>query len=134
MPALRDLGVVNLEVPADANLVHVLRAVAASVGARLPMSLDDIDDLRLAVDEAAARLLQLPGGRTLTLEIAAATEGLAIAMSTDADAGGWPGPDVRSTLPWKILAALGDHVAFERRDGVAAIRFRKDVTVFEVRA
>ena len=42
MPALRDLGVVNVDIPADASLVHVLRAVAASVGARLPMSLDDI--------------------------------------------------------------------------------------------
>jgi serine/threonine-protein kinase RsbW len=132
--ALRDLGVASLDVPAEPNHVHILRAVAASVAARLPMSLDDIDDLRLAVDEAAARLLQLPRGTRLTLEMAASAEGLSVELSTDADASGWPEPDVRATLPWKILAALGDHVVFERRDGVARIGFRKGVTVFEVRA
>jgi serine/threonine-protein kinase RsbW len=132
--APRDLGVVVLGVRADADHLHVLRAVAASAAARLPMSLDDIDDLRLAVDEAAARLLLLPGGARLSLEVGASSEGLDIAISTDADPARWPEPDVRSTLPWKILAALTDQVAFERRDGSARIRFRKRVTVLEVRA
>jgi len=132
--ALRDLGVVDLSIPADPNHIHVLRAVAASVGARLPMSLDDIDDLRLAVDEAAARLLQLPRARRLALEIAASTDGLDVALETDGDAANWPGPDVKQTLPWKILTALADQVAFERRDGVARIRFHRRATVFEVRA
>jgi serine/threonine-protein kinase RsbW len=134
VPSLRDLGVVTLEIPATPDHVHVLRAVAASVGARLPMSLDDVDDLRLAVDEAAARLLQLPGGGRLWLEVTASTDGLAIALSTDGDASGWPGPDAKATLPCKILTALVDDVSFERRDGVATIRFHKLATVFEVRA
>ena len=133
MSAMRDLGAVTLAIPADANHVHVLRAVTASVAARLPMSLDAIDDLRLAVDEAAARLLQLPGGRRLTLEIAASTDVFEVALATDADAARWPGPDVKTTLPWTILTALADGVAFERRAGVARIRFRKRVTAFEVR-
>jgi serine/threonine-protein kinase RsbW len=133
VPALRDLGVVSLAIPADPNYVHILRGVAASVAARLPMSLDDVDDLRLAVDEAAARLLQLPRARRLTIEIAASTDALEVTIETDGDAERWPGPDVKATLPWKILAALGDHVAFERREGTAMIRFRKRVTSFEVR-
>ena len=130
----RDLGVVALSLPADVNAVHVMRAVAASVAARLPMSLDDIDDLRLAVDEAAARLLQLPGGARLSLEVAAGSEGLDVAVSTDARSESWPGPDVKTTLPWKILTALSDRVAFEGRDDRATIRFRKPATAFEVRA
>ena len=133
MAALRDLGTASVTIPANANHVHVLRAVAASVAARLPMSLDDVDDLRLAVDEAAARLLQLRGGGELTLVVGATPDGLDVSVSSDAESSTWPGPDTKSTLPWKILTALADQVAFERRDGVASIRFRKVAAPLEVR-
>lgn len=124
----------NVTVPADPNHVHVLRAVSASIAARLPMSLDDVDDLRLAVDEAAARLLQLPGGTRLRLEVDGRPEGLRVALSTDADAARWPDPDAKATLPWKILTALADRVAFERDGGgTASIRFVKRGKVFGAR-
>lgn len=135
MGALHELGTVSLSVPADQNHVHVLRAVSASVAARLPMSIDDVDDLRLAVDEAAARLLQLPSGTRLVLRIEGNPGGLRVAISTDADATGWPDPDAKATLPWKILTALADGVAFERDgEGTACIRFRMRGDAVEVRA
>ena len=43
---------VRLSVPARAEFVHVLRSVTAAVASRVPLSLDDVDDLRLAVDAA----------------------------------------------------------------------------------
>jgi len=125
---------VSVAVPAHPDHVHVLRAVTASVAARLPMSLDDVDDLRLAVDEAASRLLQLPQGTRVVLDVAARSEGLEISITTDADATRWPEPDAKSSLPWKILTALAERVVFERDDANAAIRFLKRATPIEVRA
>ena len=49
--------VVALEVPADVAYVGVVRSLAAGLAARLPFTVDEIDDLRIAVDEAFALLL-----------------------------------------------------------------------------
>ena len=45
------LGEVRLEVPASAAYFRVARMVAAGVGSRLGFTLDELDDLRIAVDE-----------------------------------------------------------------------------------
>ena len=134
MAALRDLGTVTVTIPAGPGYVHVLRAVAASVAARLPMSLDDVDDLRLAVDEAAGRLIQIPRTSRVTVDVQAVPEGLEITVTCDGIASAWPEPDAKATLPWKILTALAERVRFERREGVASIRFVKRAQPLEVRA
>ena len=54
-PSPQDAVVVS--VPAEADHVHLFRAVTASVASRLPLSFDAIEDLKLAVDEGCARLL-----------------------------------------------------------------------------
>ena len=48
------LGEVRLEVPASAAYFRVARMVAAGVGSRLGFTLDELEDLRIAVDELCA--------------------------------------------------------------------------------
>ena len=43
--------------PADGAYLSVLRTATAGLAARLDFTLDDIEDLRIAVDEACAMLL-----------------------------------------------------------------------------
>ena len=50
---------VELRVPASGAYVSVLRTAAAGLAARLDFTIDDIEDLRIAVDEACAVLLPL---------------------------------------------------------------------------
>ncbi|MGH8828897.1 MAG: anti-sigma regulatory factor, partial [Jiangellaceae bacterium] len=45
---------VELRVPASSAYLVVLRTTAASLAARQGFTLDDIEDLRIAVDEACA--------------------------------------------------------------------------------
>ena len=47
--------------PADVAYVATLRLTAASLAARCDLTIDDIEDLRLAVDEACALLLPHAG-------------------------------------------------------------------------
>ena len=49
--------VVDVSTPADVVYVSTLRLTAASLAARCELTIDDIEDLRLAVDEACALLL-----------------------------------------------------------------------------
>jgi serine/threonine-protein kinase RsbW len=52
-------GAVDVRVPAQVVFVATLRLVAASLAARCELTVDEIEDLRLAVDEACALLLPL---------------------------------------------------------------------------
>lgn len=44
----------ELRLPADPHLLRVARVAVASLAAELPFTLQDIEDLRIAVDELAA--------------------------------------------------------------------------------
>ena len=49
--------VITLSVPAEAGYLTVVRTAAAAVAGRLGATVDDIEDLRIAVNEACAVLL-----------------------------------------------------------------------------
>ena len=57
---------VELRIPADSAYVAVLRMATAGLAARLDFTLDDIEDLRIAVDEACAMVLPRRRARTAT--------------------------------------------------------------------
>jgi serine/threonine-protein kinase RsbW len=69
----------KLSVPAAAASLRLARLTASSLAADLDWSLDDIDDLRIAVDELTAALIQgLPG---VTVELEYFHEGAAIVIT-----------------------------------------------------
>jgi serine/threonine-protein kinase RsbW len=122
----RDLEVV-VTAPARPDMVHILRAVASSLAARLDFPYDDIDDLRISIDEACAQLLALEGGgSTFTLRLTTTGGGVQALVSLDGgDAHAWPPPDLEDTLTWKVLSGLADDVSFESLPIGPAIRVLK---------
>src|SRR3954465_13204951 len=56
-----DGDAVEIRIPADGVYFSTLRLTAASLAARCDLTIDDIEDLRLAVDEACALLLPHAG-------------------------------------------------------------------------
>ena len=118
---------VVVTVPSQAAFVHVLRSVATSVAARTDLPVDDIDDLRMAIDEASSQLLIL-GSRpaTLTLRLRAIDGGVEAVVSVDSSApADWPPPAFHDSLAWNVLSALSDELSFELPDGAPAIRVVK---------
>lgn len=118
---------VVLTVPSQAAYVHVLRSVAASVAARLDLPVDDIDDLRMAIDEASSQLLMLgPSAGTLTLRLRSFEGGVEAVVSMDGTApAGWPPPAFHDSLAWNVLSGLSDELSFELTGGAPAIRVVK---------
>jgi serine/threonine-protein kinase RsbW len=118
--------IITVSVPPEAGYVHILRAVTASVAARLPISFDGVEDLRLAVDEACAWLLAR--GRStsrMTLRLRPLDDRLEAEVSIDAADGPWPPPDLQQSLPWKILSALVDTLSVDTERGRPSIRLTK---------
>jgi len=117
---------VSVKVPARPDVVHVLRSVIASVAARAEFTYDEIDDLRLAVDEACAQLLSLDGGAGLTMIVRdLETGGIEVLISIDAEAAAWPPLGVEHTLGWQVFSALADEARFELVEGHPAVRLTK---------
>jgi serine/threonine-protein kinase RsbW len=116
---------VKLVVPAEADNVRLLRAVAASLAARLEFTYDRIEDLRLAVSEACSTLLALPWDAEILVLRAYASDGKVTAVvCTDADAGpdGWPPIEPQHTLAWRVLSGLTDAAVFEVGEEGPAVR------------
>lgn len=126
MSPLVDLKGICVSVPADTSVVHVLRGVVSSVAARLNFGYEQIDDLRLAVDEACAHLLSArPAATRVTLQIAPTGDGIQVTAIRDNGPDAWPPTGARQTLAWKVLNALADEAVFEQTGDGSAIRFIK---------
>jgi serine/threonine-protein kinase RsbW len=120
---------IAVTVPARPEFVHVLRAVVASVAARLDFPYDAIQELRIAVDEACSQLLATGGAEasTLRIRITPSTDGVELVASSDASRIAWPPADAERTLAWQVIEALADRAAFEHQDGEPALRIAKMV-------
>jgi len=93
---------VELRVPADPAYLTVVRTASAGLAARLDLTLDEIEDLRIAVDEACTLLLG-PGPSDDEL---VATFRLGEG-SLEVEVRG-PAPELpeRSSFAWAVLEAL----------------------------
>ena len=71
---------VELHLPADPHLLRVARVTVAAVAASLPFTIQEIEDLRIAVDELAARAIEgLAPDSTLELEVVADAAAVTVA-------------------------------------------------------
>lgn len=119
-------AVLAVSVPARGEFVHVLRAVTASVAARLRIPYDGIEDLRLAVDEACAWLLSRDVAlSTMSLGLRPMEDRLEAVVSVDATARAWPPSEPERAFSWQILSALVDAIELDAVAGAPTIRMTK---------
>lgn len=103
---------VELSVPMHPRWAATVRLLAASMAADLGFSVDEIDDLRLAVSEAVALVAaqERPGDR-LDVSVMAVGDSISIEFSARS---GRP-PTEPDDLAANVLRAVTDH--YEVRDG-----------------
>jgi serine/threonine-protein kinase RsbW len=104
-------GEVRLTIPADGAYVAVPRAVVGNLAARNDFTLDAIDDLRIAVDEACALLLPHASDGTVDCVFTVKPPTLVVEVSAAVPAG-WE-PDTAG-FGWTVLAALVDSAEAQR--------------------
>jgi serine/threonine-protein kinase RsbW len=99
---------VEVELPADGAYLSVLRTATAGLAARLDFTIDEIEDLRIAVDEACAMLLaQVVPDARLRCRFSLSAGSLLVAVSAPTREGQVP---ARDTFAWTVLSALADSV------------------------
>jgi len=116
---------VTIRMPADGAYLSVLRTATAGLAARLDFTLDDIEDMRIAVDEACAMLLsQAIPGSSLECSFALSPDDMTITVSVPCLN---PRSPSSETFAWTVLSALagtveaqagpGDRLAIVMRKG-----------------
>jgi serine/threonine-protein kinase RsbW len=109
-----DGDTVEVRVPASVIYISTLRLTAASLAARCDLTIDDIEDLRLAVDEACALLLpHAEPDSTLDARFDLAVGRLEVMTSVRTSETAEPD---RTGFAWTVLDALASSVEV-RRDG-----------------
>jgi serine/threonine-protein kinase RsbW len=99
---------VVIRLPAEGAYLSVLRTATAGLAARLDFTLDEIEDLRIAVDEACAMLLrQAVPGATLECGFTLGHDMMTIAVSVPCLEPREPASD---TFAWTVLTALAGSV------------------------
>jgi len=100
--------VVAITLPADSAYLSVLRTATAGLAARLDFTIDEIEDLRIAVDEACAMLLQqAQPDAEISCEFRLADGAIDVAVSVLTVDGQQPS---RDTFAWTVLSALAGDV------------------------
>ncbi|UYP18211.1 ATP-binding protein [Rhodococcus sp. Z13] len=112
--------VVELRVQAHPDQLAVLRAVAAAIALQHDFDLDTVADVKLAVDEAATRLIMAsPDDAMLECAFRAAHPLLHISLSAPAeDASSIGSP---RSFGWYVLNSLTESISVTTEDSVARI-------------
>lgn len=106
---------VELRLPADNAYVSVLRTTSAGLAARLDFTLDDIEDLRMAVGEASALVLpSAEEGTDLTCRFYMRPGRLTVVVGVETSTATAPDAD---NFAWQVLTTLADDAAVSVDDG-----------------
>jgi serine/threonine-protein kinase RsbW len=116
----------ELRIPANSAYLAVLRTATAGLAARLDFTLDDIEDLRIAVDEACAMVLpQARASTDLVCSFDLADDLLTVTVKAQSDA---PHEPRRDNFAWTVLSALTNSLAVDVTDGAVAVTLSRSCT------
>ncbi len=108
---------VSITIPASPAYIGVVRLVAAGLASRLGFTIDEIEDLKIGVDELSAYLTGAQG-RDGTIRIAFSIEGERIEITGTGELS--PGQKVRTDLTEfsrMILSTVVDEASLQQPNG-----------------
>lgn len=113
---------VTLTFPAQTINAALARTIAAAMAARADLTIDQLEDVRLAVDEAVSQLVaDAADGVDVTCTFEASEGVLRIRVSTTTRSGAAPATD---TFSWTVMRALVDSVAATTQGSVVTLDLR----------
>jgi serine/threonine-protein kinase RsbW len=120
---MEGIDIVRLRLPASGAYLSVLRSTTAGLAARLDFTLEEIEDLRIAVDEACALLLpSAVAGAQLDCEFALSSDEIRVSVTLETSDGVEP---ARDSFAWTVLSALAGEVSSRVSGSAVSIDLQK---------
>ncbi len=117
------VDVITVELPAHSAYLSVLRTMTAGLAARTDFTVDEIEDLKMAIDEACAAVLpDAVADAQMTCDFELSATGMRVAVSTTTNGGEVPAHD---SFAWMVLSALTDSVQATSDDSLVSVVLRK---------
>ena len=105
---------VSLKFPASFEYIRLARLVASGLAAQVNFNLDDIEDLRIAVDELCSALVEAAADRSSTVTVTFRVDDQQIQMEADVPTVGANGSYVIDDISSHILRAAVDRHELEQ--------------------
>jgi serine/threonine-protein kinase RsbW len=105
---------VSLKFPASFEYIRLARLVASGLAAQVNFNLDDIEDLRIAVDELCSALVEAAADRTSTVTVTFRVDDQQIHMEADVPTPAANGSYVIDDISSHILRAAVDRHELEQ--------------------
>jgi serine/threonine-protein kinase RsbW len=120
---------VELRLPADSAYASVLRTTTAGLAARLDFTLDDIEDLRIAIGEASALVLPDAAPEAdLTCRYFLGPHDMTIEVSVESTR---TEPDDLESFAWQVLSTLAADTEINHDDGRLTVRLTMASSISE---
>jgi hypothetical protein len=116
-------SVIRLELPVDVRVIRIARLVAGGLGATAGFDIEDIDDLRIAVDEGCGALFEIGDGSPVKLTFAVEEQQVEVAGRTPSHTPHFD--STRFRLSEQILSAACDGHSWGVDRGVAYFTLHK---------
>jgi serine/threonine-protein kinase RsbW len=117
-------GTIELVLPADTRLVRLARLVASGIGSAVGFDVEEIEDLRIAVDEGCSALIEAGDASPLLLSFEVDGHGVVVLGSTEASSDANRDRE-RLSLSDQILRVVTDEHELGAGHGRATFRFTK---------
>jgi hypothetical protein len=119
-----DRAGIELVLPASTEVIRLARLLASGIAAQARLDVDEVDDVRIGVDELCSSLLEVSDGLLLTLRFETDHRGLEVHGVTSRR----PGAEIdreRFDLSSQILAVVVDEHRVELDDDAVSFWIRK---------
>lgn len=114
---------VSIKIPSSADHVSLLRALIGMYAAHENFTLEEVDDMRMAVEEAAVQLLRRSVGDHISMELN--SDGPTLSAELRSAVPGNEPVMKETSFSWTILSALSDDVSLTSHEGTAVVRLTK---------
>jgi serine/threonine-protein kinase RsbW len=118
-------GEILLTLPAQPRMVRVARLTASAVASFADLTVDDIDDLKIAVDEACVVLLEHGGGGPVELAFSFEPGSVQVRGRTAGSDADLESDEVR--LASRILDVVADNFELAALAGEVTFRLQKSI-------
>jgi serine/threonine-protein kinase RsbW len=119
-----DRAGIELAMPATSQVIRLARLLASGIAAQARLDVDEVDDIRVAVDEMCSALLEVSDGRGVTLRFDTDSDGLEVHGLTSRRPAAEVDPD-RFGPSSQILDVVVDEHRAELVDDTAVFWIRK---------
>lgn len=109
---------IEIVLPGDSQFMHLARLMASGVAGTFGLPLTVVEDVRIAVDEVCATLIEVGDGHPIRLVFSMTEDKLEVQGTSATDSSGRPDAD-RLTLSLQMLDVLTDAHRFTQTDGQA---------------